>query len=304
MPQSPVTLLKESLRSSLSTAVIILKFVVPLYIVADVLLYYDLLRHVSFLFAPITGLLHLPPEASIALAGGILLNVYAGIAFAAPLGLTAYQWTTLAIFLGVCHALVVESAIMKKLGVAYRYSIVLRLAAAFIAVLPLPFLPDFLFSEVTDAVASQAPQAQTLGALLVQSIFHACILALKIVCMVSGIIVCVDLLKATPWIQRHIEKVNTSFSIIIGQLLGITYGASLLIREARRGNLSKGDIFYISTFLMVCHSVIEDVLLFVIFGANLWVIVSLRLLTALLLSSLLLAIVSRFSLLDRIVRVE
>ncbi len=288
----------------MSTAVIILKFVVPLYIIADVLLYFDLLKHVSFLFAPVTKLLHLPPEASISLAGGILLNVYAGIAFAAPLGLSAYQWTTLAIFLGVCHALVVESAIIKKLGVSYRYSVVLRLSAAFIAVLPLPFLPDFFFPEVTDTVISQSPQVQSFGNLLIHSFLHSCYLAIKIVCMVSSIIICVDLLKATPLIQRHIEKVNTSFSIIIGQLLGITYGASLLIREAHRGNLSKQDVFYISTFLMVCHSVIEDVLLFVIFGANLWVIVSLRLLTAIVLSYLLLNIVSRFSLLDQIVRME
>lgn len=125
----------------MSSAWLILKLVVPLYILSDFLLYYDLLRHISFLFTPLTELLHLPAEAAVAVAGGMLLNVYAAIAFAAPLGLTAYQWTILGIFLGVCHALVVESAIMAKLGVSYGYSIVLRIVGAFLAVLPVLFLP-------------------------------------------------------------------------------------------------------------------------------------------------------------------
>ena len=46
------------------------------------------------------------------------------------------------------------------------------------------------------------------------------------------------------------------------------------------------DIFYIGTFLMICHSLIEDVLLFVLFGANYWVIIGVRLPAALLISFL------------------
>ena len=41
---------------------------------------------------------------------------------------------------------------------------------------------------------------------------------------------------------------------------------------------------------MVCHSCIEDVLIFALFGANFWVILTLRLLAALLISYLLLRI--------------
>ena len=67
-----------------------------------------------------------------------------------------------------------------------------------------------------------------------------------------------------------------SFSIIAGQLLGITYGAGILIREATRGGLGREDIFFIGTFLMICHSIVEDVLLFVLFGANYWIIIVCR----------------------------
>ena len=106
--------LANSLRSAVQSGLLILKFVVPLYLLADILLYFDLLRPLGFLFAPVTSLLDLPPEAAVALAGGVLINIYAGIAFAAPLDLSPYQWTVLAVFLGVCHSMA------HKIGAAFH----------------------------------------------------------------------------------------------------------------------------------------------------------------------------------------
>ena len=42
----------------------------------------------------------------------------------------------------------------------------------------------------------------------------------------------------------------------------------------------KKKILYIGTFLMICHALIEDTLLFVIFGANFLIIVTLRVIFA------------------------
>ena len=76
------------------------------------------------------------------------------------------------------------------------------------------------------------------------------------------------------------QKVNSGFSIAVGVILGITYGAGILIAEYEKGVLQKREILFIGTYLMICHAIIEDTLLFVIFGANLWLIVGLRLLFA------------------------
>ena len=75
-----------------------------------------------------------------------------------------------------------------------------------------------------------------------------------------------------------------------GLILGITYGAGILIHEVKSDSLNKMDIFYIATFLMICHSIIEDVLLFVIFGANGWVVIMIRLIMAFVFSYILLKI--------------
>ena len=93
--------LPEGVHSALVSSLIILKFVVPFYILSDVLLYFDLLRPLGILLTPLTKLLHLPVEAAPALIGGMTLNVYTAIAFAAPLPLTPYQWTILGIFIGL-----------------------------------------------------------------------------------------------------------------------------------------------------------------------------------------------------------
>ena len=140
-------LLLDSLKSSVTSGLLILKFVVPLYVLADVLMYFDLLKHLGFLFAPFTSLLDLPPEAAVALASGVFINIYAGIAFAAPLGLSPYQWTVLAVFLGVCHSMVVESAIMAKIGLSYTYSVVLRVVGACLTVIPVLLMPASWFNS-------------------------------------------------------------------------------------------------------------------------------------------------------------
>lgn len=293
--------LRESLKSAVASGLLILKFVVPLYLLADVLLYFDLLRHLGFLFAPFTSPLDLPPEAAVALAGGVLINIYAGIAFAAPLGLSPYQWTILAVFLGVCHSMIVESAIMAKLGISYGYSILLRGLGACLAVVPVVLMPASFFGTTQQAHHIDVPRSTDFGQMLLHSLGKALVLSVEIILLISLIIVVMDLLKSTRILQTHLAKVNTAFSIIAGQLLGITYGAGILIREASRGTLCREDLFFIGTFLMICHSIIEDVLLFVLFGANYWIIIGVRLSAALLISSILLRVFRRVSL-DWVIR--
>jgi hypothetical protein len=294
-------LLRDSLKSSIASGLLILKYVVPLYLVADVLQYFDLLRHLGFLFAPFTSLLDLPPEAAVALAGGVLINIYAGIAFAAPLGLSPYQWTILAVFLGVCHSMIVESAIMAKLGISYGYSILLRGLGACLTVIPVLLMPASFFGQTVQHSQITAPHYDTFQQMLLHSVWNALVLSVEIICLISLIIVVMDLLKSTRFLQAHLEKVSTSFSIIAGQLLGITYGAGILIREATRGTLSREDIFFIGTFLMICHSIVEDVLLFVLFGANYWIIIGVRLTAALVISCILVRVFRVVSL-DWVVR--
>ncbi len=279
--------LRQSLQAALSSAILILKLVVPFYILADTLLYFDLLRPVSFLFSPVTSVLQLPAETAMAICAAVFLNLYAAVAFAAPLGLSSYEWTVLGVFLGVCHSLPVENSIMKKLGIGFFYSTFLRIIMAFLAVLPLFFLPISLFTGKSSGKTIQLTHYSSIPDLLLHSLLNAAILSAKIIILITIISFLMDAIKRTKFITNYGERVQTSFSLLTGQLLGITYGAGILFKEAESGNLSKKDIFYIGTFLMICHGIIEDPLLFAIFGANYWVIVVIRLATAFIAATLL-----------------
>ena len=79
---------KAFIDSSVSTAKIIIATVIPYFLLAELLVYFKLMPVIAQIFTPFTALLNLPPEAALALASGIFLNLYAAIAFAAPLGLS------------------------------------------------------------------------------------------------------------------------------------------------------------------------------------------------------------------------
>jgi len=279
--------LRQSLQASLTSAILVLKLVIPFYILADILLYFDLLRPVSFIFSPVTTVLQLPPETAMAICAGVFLNMYAAVAFAAPLGLSSYEWTILGVFLGVCHSLPVENSIMKKLGISFLYSTLLRVSMAFLTTLPLFLLPDFFFTGKNSGKTIELAAYSSIWETLQHALLNAAILSTKIICLITVIIFLMDWIKRTKFIMDYGQRVQTSFSLIAGQLLGITYGAGILFKEADSGNLQKKDIFFIGTFLMICHSLLEDPLLFVIFGANYWVIIVSRLVMACLVTFLL-----------------
>lgn len=69
---------------------------------------------------------------------------------------------------------------------------------------------------------------------------------------------------------------GSSLPLFIGIFIGITYGAASIIESYQQKEMSKKDVVLVSTFLCLCHAIIEDTLLFVALGANLWVIIAAR----------------------------
>lgn len=56
--------------------------------------------------------------------------------------------------------------------------------------------------------------------------------------------------------------------ILAGLVFGLGYGGGIIINSAREGKLSYRDIYLINLFLVICHSVFEETLLFVAIGAQ------------------------------------
>ena len=191
--------------------------------------------------------------------------------------------------------MIVETAVMKKIGITNRYSVLLRVGVGlFVGYLTTLFPDSWFISQVIEN--SEMPlimEYSSIFELLRNSLYESVSLSIKIIVLISVLIFVLDYIKSLKIIQEYSNKVNSAFSITVGVILGITYGAGILISEYEKNTLSKKDILYIGTFLMICHAIIEDTLLFVIFGANPWIIVGMRLIFAFIFASVALVVLNK-----------
>lgn len=70
---------------------------------------------------------------------------------------------------------------------------------------------------------------------------------------------------------------DAAVPLFTGIFLGIAYGAGIIIRVARQKNLPGRELFLMGLFLATCHSVVEDILIFVVIGGNGFAILGVRL---------------------------
>ncbi len=73
---------------------------------------------------------------------------------------------------------------------------------------------------------------------------------------------------------------TANFSLLVGVIIGISYGAGAIINSYRNGDMTKKDVLLVSVFLSICHAIVEDTFLFVKIGANGFIIVIVRLISA------------------------
>jgi len=65
---------------------------------------------------------------------------------------------------------------------------------------------------------------------------------------------------------------STAFLWITANTLGLAYGGAVLIEESRSGALARRDVELLNRSIAVCHSLLEDTILFVAIGAGaLWI---------------------------------
>ena len=86
--------------------------------------------------------------------------------------------------------------------------------------------------------------------------------------------------RGVVFIQPVMQRLNLSsrvaFPLLAGFFLGIVFGSGVIISFANDGTLTKRDLILVLIFLSICHSIVEDTLIFAALGANWWVLISCR----------------------------
>jgi hypothetical protein len=85
---------------------------------------------------------------------------------------------------------------------------------------------------------------------------------------------------------------QTAVPTLVGFLFGLAYGGGVIIRETRRHELGRRQVFLMSVFLSQVHAVIEDSLVFIAVGASVAWVIGYRLVWAVAVSAVVGAVVS------------
>lgn len=132
MPAFTKPLIK-GFRKSISLLWLLIKIIVPVSCLVALLDFYGIVDQIATVFTPAMSLFGLPGEAAISLLLGFLVNIYAAMGAIAAISLNPQQITILAVIIGICHELPVETIICRYTGLKIPVSIALRLTTAVIA---------------------------------------------------------------------------------------------------------------------------------------------------------------------------
>jgi hypothetical protein len=110
------TRLKTGLSDGWRTSLKLIKWVVPIYLVVDLLKQTPVLDRLGAVFAPLMTTFGLPGETAFAFVAAFTLNLYAAIAILVPLELSSWQITQCGLMMGIAHNLLVEGGVLSSTG--------------------------------------------------------------------------------------------------------------------------------------------------------------------------------------------
>ncbi|RED49938.1 nucleoside recognition domain-containing protein [Aestuariispira insulae] len=275
--------LRQILADSLKLYWQLVKIMLPVMILVEVGIRFGLVDLLSALFAPLMDLVGLPPEAAIILATNLLVGIYGGAAALVTLlqdmSLTTAQVTVLAGMMLTAHALPIEQRIIQKTGCGLGLTTLFRLAAmaAYGYLLHCLYAATgWLGGEAVVIWAAETDSGQ-MGIIdwaiaSAQSLFS---IFWVILALLTGLKL-MEVSGLTGWLTRILAPTLRLFGIgpnaapltMVGVLLGLTFGAGLILQEIEKGHLKPRSIFLATCLLILCHSVIEDSLIAMAMGGH------------------------------------
>ena len=276
--------LRPSLTSGLAKGwngfVWMLKILVPISLLTSLLAWSGWINRLDFILEPAMGVIGLPPVAALPLIAGLLTGPYGAIAAMAPLPLTVDQMTLLAIFLLISHNLIQEGFIQSKSGLPFLRATLFRLIASITTVIIVSWFMDHetATNALTDApVIIQAPFFSMLKAWTAATL----VLSGKILVIIVTLMITLEIMKNYNLIDRIVRVMapvlkvlglgkQTGFMWLTAATFGLTYGAAVIVEEAKEGNLSKDELERLHLSMGINHSMIEDPALFLSLGLSIF----------------------------------
>lgn len=231
---------------------------------------------------PVFQYMGLPGASAIAFLTAASVTTYAGLAVMLSMELTMRQATILAIMACLCHALPLESAVVKKVGSKPVRMAVIRIVAAFVA--------GFLLNSILPDMPQPYMQAQTelasvsIATMLSDWAWASVKLSLMIYGIVFGLMFLQRMLDDLGIMYRLVRPLeplmrlfglpaNSSYLWLVGNVLGISYGSAMMMDLEDAGQITPEEANEVNYHLIMNHSMLEDTLVYAATGISaLWIL--------------------------------
>lgn len=266
----------------------LLKILVPALVIVKGLQMLGAVEWLGAVLSPLMGWLGLPDVMGVVWAATLLTNIFTGLVVlfevAGDTPLTVAQATVLGSLLLVGHSLPVEGAVARRAGVPWSVTLPLRLGGALLlgALIHHGYGLGGWGEQATRLVWQPEPGPDTFGAWAWAQL-QTLAMVFIIIFLLMVLLRLLRYLRLERLIHLALTPLLRLLGIgraaanvtVIGFMLGLSYGAGLVIRDVEAGGMSRRDSFLTLCFLGLCHSVIEDTLLILLLGADivgvLWV---------------------------------
>ncbi|MBH0230920.1 nucleoside recognition domain-containing protein [Halobacillus yeomjeoni] len=273
------------------------KVIFPVTLIVTILQYTPVLPWVVEKLEPLMKFIGLSGEAAVPLVVGNFLNLYAGIAAIISFEFTVKEVFILAVMMSFSHNLLIESTVAKKVGVSWWFVAGVRLSLAFLSAV----LINLLWKGGGEvAKYGLAPEKTSdpggWGEIIWQGFQTAFMGVLQLALIVIPLMIFMQYLREKGWLDLFSRWVapatrflgmerNTSMTLVAGLTIGLAYGAGLMIQAVEEDGVSKKDMYLAILFLVSCHAVVEDTLIFIPLGIPVWPLLAIRLATAIILTA-------------------
>lgn len=303
--------LKRGTIVGLKTTWILGKIIFPVTLIVGILQHTPVLPWLIKMISPLMKIFGLSGDAAIPLVLGNFLNLYAGIGAILTLDLTVKEVFIIAVMLSFSHNLLVESSIAYRVGVKLWVMLSVRIGLAIISAI----IINLVWKGGSEAakyglIAATDTEVTGWGNILLDALQKAGIGVFQLALIVIPIMIGIQFLKDLQWLDVFSKwmtpftralgmKPNTSMTMAAGILFGLAYGAGVMIQAVRDDGVEKKDLTLAFIFLVACHAVVEDTLIFVPLGIPVLPLLVVRLITAILLTLIVAVVWRRVDLLKR-----
>lgn len=136
--------LKKGFVHSLHITWELSKVMVPAFVAVTFLKHTPIFVLLASWAQPVMERIGLPGEAAMPITVGIFFNQYVAIGALSAMKLSPKEVTLIALILGICHEILLESAIAKKVGIAIFPFVITRFVFAFLGALTLNAIWTFI----------------------------------------------------------------------------------------------------------------------------------------------------------------